>query len=152
MRGSVAIIVSNKKILLFLRDNVPAIPNPNCWSLPGGRAEKGEVPIQTITRELKEEVGQAPENLLYLGYYLDLQDKNRVDVFFSRVDNKEANKFFHTGQEGQEIRFFNFEQLFKINLTPSLTVFLFKYQKHIKEILEDDNLFPDSVLLKLAKD
>lgn len=39
-----AIIVQDHKhnIVLQLRDNIPAITNPNCWGLFGGRIEPGE--------------------------------------------------------------------------------------------------------------
>ena len=46
----------NKQILLFLRDNIPDIPYPNMWDVPGGHVEKFESPEQCIVREMKEEM------------------------------------------------------------------------------------------------
>ncbi|MCX7928258.1 MAG: NUDIX domain-containing protein [Patescibacteria group bacterium] len=152
MKGSVAIIFSGKKVLLFLRDNIPTIPNPNFWSLPGGCTENGESPHQTIVRELREEVSYVPKSLIYLGYHIDFLDLSVVNVFFSRVSGEEAKNFAHTGDEGQEIKFFSFDQLFTIQLVPSLKLYLAKYQKFVKQLLEDDNLVPTPELIGLKQD
>ncbi len=45
-----------KEILLFLRDNIPSIPYPDMWDIPGGHVEEGETPEQCIVREMKEEM------------------------------------------------------------------------------------------------
>ncbi|UXU75695.1 MULTISPECIES: NUDIX hydrolase [unclassified Paracoccus (in: a-proteobacteria)] len=42
---------------MILRDDVPWIPFPGHWDLPGGGAEPGESPIDCALRELHEECG-----------------------------------------------------------------------------------------------
>lgn len=44
-------------ILLQLRDNKTNIPYPNMWAIPGGHRDTGEMPLECILREVKEELG-----------------------------------------------------------------------------------------------
>ena len=46
----------NGKFLLQLRDNRKNIPDPNKWGLFGGGIKEGELPIDTVIREMKEEL------------------------------------------------------------------------------------------------
>lgn len=46
-----------RQVLLLLRDDIPGIPYPNMWDLPGGRVEAGETPRECICREIREEMG-----------------------------------------------------------------------------------------------
>jgi len=43
---------------------------PDVWDMPGGHCEPGEMPEQTLTRELREEIGVVPTVWRWLG---DLQ-------------------------------------------------------------------------------
>ena len=55
----VAAIVQNSRgqVLLNLRDDKPDLAFANCWTLPGGSVEPGEIPEQAAHRELSEETG-----------------------------------------------------------------------------------------------
>ena len=53
---SIIFVNDQKQVLLFLRDNIPDIPYPNMWDIPGGHVENGETPEQCIIREMKEEM------------------------------------------------------------------------------------------------
>ncbi len=56
-KGSSIIFINEKsQILLFLRDNIPDLPYPNMWDVPGGHVESNESPEECIIREMKEEM------------------------------------------------------------------------------------------------
>lgn len=54
IKTSSGALFSEGKVLLVKR-NPDALRFPNSWACPGGRAEKGETPEQTVIREVKEE-------------------------------------------------------------------------------------------------
>ncbi len=58
---SILFVNERKQILLFLRDDLPHLPYPNTWDVPGGHVEEGETAAQCIVREMKEEMGLALE-------------------------------------------------------------------------------------------
>lgn len=66
---SIIFLDSRERVLLLLRDDIPEIPYPNTWDLPGGHVEPGETPEVCIAREMKEEMG------------LDLSDFELASVF-----------------------------------------------------------------------
>ena len=55
--SSILFVNEQRQILLFLRDDLPHVPYPNTWDVPGGHVEEGETAAQCIVREMKEEMG-----------------------------------------------------------------------------------------------
>ena len=99
--SSIIFINHSNEILLLLRDNIPTIPYPNMWDLPGGHVEENESPEECIVREMKEE----------LNVILDDLDPFSVDEFKDRIEYtfwKKVN--FDINQlrlnEGQRISWF----------------------------------------------
>ena len=74
--SSIIFINHSNEILLLLRDNIPTIPYPNMWDLPGGHVEENESPEECIVREMKEE----------LNVILDDFDSFSVDEFKDRTE------------------------------------------------------------------
>ena len=57
--GAKLAILVGDRIITILRDDIPTIPWPGHWDLPGGAREGAETPEETVLRELKEELNLA---------------------------------------------------------------------------------------------
>ena len=69
---SVAIaILKNENGEILLCKRTPLSTFPNKWEFPGGKSEVNELPIQTLYREIYEELSIIPENptLYYTSTY-----------------------------------------------------------------------------------
>lgn len=55
--GAKLAILVGDQIVTILRDDIPTIPWPNQWDLPGGGRENDETPVECAMRELEEELG-----------------------------------------------------------------------------------------------
>lgn len=55
--GAKLAILSDDRIVTILRDDVPHIPWPGYWDLPGGAREGDETPENCVLRETMEELG-----------------------------------------------------------------------------------------------
>lgn len=55
--GSKVALFLGEKLVVFLRDNKPEIPNPNMWDFFGGGREGVETPLECAIREIEEELG-----------------------------------------------------------------------------------------------
>lgn len=68
---AIAILYQNNQFLLQLRDDIPNIVYPGHWGLFGGHLEADESPDVALARELLEEIGYTPPNLVEFGCYPD---------------------------------------------------------------------------------
>ncbi|MCA9471192.1 MAG: NUDIX domain-containing protein [Nitrospirales bacterium] len=57
------------RYLLQHRDNVPHIWYPDCWGCFGGAAQEAEAPLDTLRRELFEELELVPEQVSYFSRF-----------------------------------------------------------------------------------
>lgn len=55
------------KVLMQLRDDRQGIPCAGCWGFFGGAIEQGDIPEDTIWREVFEELGYQPTAIYQLG-------------------------------------------------------------------------------------
>ena len=55
--GAKLAILCHDRIVTILRDDLPSIPWPGQWDLPGGGREGDETPEACVLRELHEELG-----------------------------------------------------------------------------------------------
>jgi 8-oxo-dGTP diphosphatase len=80
-----ALIRKEDKILMGLREYVKGKP---VWTYPGGRGEKGETLITSLTREIKEEIGV--ENINFLRVIGQKQGVKKGDkVYFVETEISE---------------------------------------------------------------
>ena len=101
-KGTSIIFVNDKRqILLLLRDNIPSIPYPNMWDVPGGHVEKDETAEECIVREMKEEM-----NLTLDGFKLfsKIEFDDRIEYTFWTNANFVAEEI--ELREGQKLKWF----------------------------------------------
>ena len=109
----VGIILINGKneVLLNLRDDIPQIPYPNMWDLPGGHPEGDETPEECIRREMKEEME------LELGeiHFFKKYEWPNFDeyIFWKKMDLAPSKITLH---EGQRLDYFTAETIKKTKL------------------------------------
>lgn len=134
MAASFAMICWKDKILLFHRDDIPTIPAPDHWQLPGGGAEENETPLETLKRELQEEVSYVPKDIRFITKFK--QAHGIIHLYICFVDNNEAKLFKHGVGEGQEIGFFTIDEALKLKLNPTLKFRFEKYDAEIREAMK----------------
>ncbi len=125
-----AVIKYNDKFLIVKR-NSKEIAYPGKWTIPGGKAEKGESIIDVLKREIKEEVG------------LDIGDEKEFlrDYTFVRPDKHNVIGFtFLVTASSDDVRLGEDFEDFKWILPHEL-----KDYDHIEGIKEEiKKAFPDS--------
>lgn len=124
-----AIVVADGKVLLLQRDDNPGIRDPNCWQLPGGGVEDGEIPDEAIKRELHEEIGIVPKSLRFL-----ISPSVETRAYYARLTDEEA-KNIKKGDEGKDLLFFSFDELSQIPLTQKLKDVIQSHGKVFKSLL-----------------
>ena len=133
---SAALVIYDHKILLFHRDNIPTIKDPDKWSLIGGHVEEGEDFEQGLIRELQEEISITPSNYQLLENYTDYLQEN-VAVYVVYLTSEEAQSI-KLGNEGQEVKFFSFEELEHVDLTTNLKLIYQDKKELIEKLLKEE--------------
>ena len=101
-------------ILLHKRDK-NTTDNPNLWAFFGGNSEENENPIDTFTRELKEELGIEIDNdkIHPLRDYFNPDFNTHRNVFYAEFDSTLPLNL----SEGENIGWFSLEEAFQLNLS-----------------------------------
>jgi 8-oxo-dGTP diphosphatase len=55
--GAKLALFAGDALIVILRDDIPDIPWPNHWDMPGGGREGNETPLDCVLREVREELG-----------------------------------------------------------------------------------------------
>ena len=124
----VAAILRNSQgqVLLQQRDDKPNLAFAGYWTLPGGKAEDGEVPDNAIKRELMEEIGL--EVSLDLWKIYERPGPNSITIV----------QYVYTGQtdqtisglainEGQDLRYFGSKGVTKLSIAYGFDSLLTEY-------------------------
>jgi 8-oxo-dGTP diphosphatase len=96
---------SSHQVLLVLRDDLPTIPYPDMWDLPGGHIEEHETAEECIVREMLEEIEINVEGCRLFRTY-DFSD--RTEYVFVRPADFELEQI--TLHEGQRLQWFSREE------------------------------------------
>lgn len=124
-----AVIVANGKLLLLQRDDSSGIRDPNCWQLPGGGVEEGEIPNEAIKRELQEEISIVPKTIRFL-----ISPYPKTHVYYVPLTEDEVTNV-KIGNEGKDLRFFSLEEMATIPLTQKLRMVLETQKDALKSLL-----------------
>ncbi len=83
-----AILILDGNYILQLRDDKPTIAAAGQWSLFGGKIKTGETPLQTIKREVDEELLTEPAEYSYLWFtdYFSPFEKTVIRTWFFASD------------------------------------------------------------------
>ncbi|MEM6589601.1 MAG: NUDIX hydrolase [Pseudomonadota bacterium] len=106
LQGAKIAIIHAASVLVYLRDDLPHIPNPNQWDLPGGVREDGETALACALRETCEEFGlRLPSaNIRHEAIYTAAPAGNlpQREVAFFVIDvSAKTIKDIKFGEEGQ---------------------------------------------------
>ena len=104
--GAKVAILTKDHVLTLQRDNVPDIPFPNLWDLPGGGRENDETAIDCVIRETFEEVKLrlAPSDLSWRRIYPNARPGGLAHWFFVATPGWLTLPPPRLGNEGQDVR------------------------------------------------
>ncbi|MFO7560219.1 MAG: NUDIX hydrolase [Desulfobacterales bacterium] len=108
---SIIFINDKEQVLLFLRDDIPDIPFPNMWDVPGGHLEPGESPEACIVREMREEMDLELEDFKLFSVR---EFDDRIEYTFWKKQNLDISQI--TLWEGQRLDWFSKEEVEKTEL------------------------------------
>ena len=126
MECVVMAIIQNERILMQHRDNKPYIKYPGYWAVPGGGIEKGELLIEALIREYKEEIvfksGYNAPKFCFIGTVENAYKANEY-VFAMMIENNREIECC----EGQESAFFDLNKVLEMPI---------KIPSHHRRVLE----------------
>lgn len=101
--GAKIALLKDDQILTILRDNIPTIPFPNTWDLPGGGREDRETPFDCVQREVYEELGIAisKNSISWAKVYPSMVDPSQDSVFMVGAISQDQIDQIVFGDEGQ---------------------------------------------------
>ncbi|MCY7020586.1 NUDIX hydrolase [Streptococcus sanguinis] len=99
-------------LLTILRDDIPTIPWPNMWELPGGGRENEETPFECVQREVFEELGLKLEEaaILWVKAYQGMLDPDKTSIFMVGTITQEDFASIAFGDEGQAYQMMDVSQ------------------------------------------
>jgi 8-oxo-dGTP diphosphatase len=106
-----ALIINEGKIL-FVRSNA----TQEQWAFPGGKQEKDETPQQTVSREIKEELGLDIKVKGELGNYIYVSKNRKFDIRCFVAESVESD-LREDSTEIIEVKWCTLKEGLSLNLT-----------------------------------
>lgn len=105
-----SLIFDDKRVLLTKNER-------DEWDLPGGKIEKNDNVIETLVREVKEELNITIDNynILQAKKYLFRKQEIILIVYYSKITNEDPIRLSF---ENIDYNFFSFNELNQLKLTP----------------------------------
>ena len=121
-----SLIYDDKRILLIKNER-------DEWDLPGGKIEKNDNVIDTLVREVKEELNLTIDNynILQAKKYLFRKQEIIVIAYYSKITNDEPIRLSF---ENLDYNFFSYNELNQLKLTPWAMDSLDEFKKTNKVI------------------
>ncbi len=89
------------RLVIYLRDNKPEIPFPNCWDFFGGHVEAGETPEAALVREVREELGIQLRDWKFFRSYICTQGDaypNVKYIYWAQIHERAEELTLYEGQ------------------------------------------------------
>lgn len=138
-KSTSSFVIYQEKLLLLLRDNNPAIENPNTWQTIGGFVEAEETFEAAIRREIQEETNLTPAHVEYLGKRAGVN--HELALYVVHLTDQEVSAL-ELGNEGQALQFFSVDELETLTLSSTLLLYLCSYQSQIFELIRGKRIEP----------
>ncbi len=129
--GIVVFLVWRNKFFVILRDDKPEILSPNTWAPVTGGREEDENLEQAALRELAEEIGLVPKDLVILGVSL-----KGNGFFFGRLSDEETSRIVLG--EGQRYDFFSYEDMSSIPVAGAMKIYFERYPEIFRRMAETE--------------
>lgn len=110
--GAKIAVIAKGHILALHRDDIPTIPYPDLWDLPGGGRENQESPIETALRELFEETGLRllPNDICWRRIFASTQKGQLGNWFMVARPGWLTLPALRLSNEGQDIRWMKVDE------------------------------------------
>lgn len=127
-------IFNDKKLLLTQRSLEKS--HPGMWEVPGGCSQKGETSIDTLIREVKEEIGLSINNNYEL-IGTELYKKQFVDMYKSNIEVN-IKKVKLQDEEVSDIKFVTKEEFLDMAKNNKIVPSVYNRYNIIKDKIKKD--------------
>ena len=128
---SLILLTYKEKILLMIRDYDLTARLKKTWSMIGGRKENNESFEKTIVRKIKEEMNIEVSNVKFI--LVSLSNDKDIHFYHGKLTDNNVNRIERA--EGQELQFFNLNELDKLELAASANLFFTQNRSTVEELL-----------------